>query len=66
MSPRYTLATSSQMKKLTHEGAAFDLVHPLWRLVDQISCQCARGNAVNASTSAFASAISGPIFGMTS
>ena len=32
-------------------------------LVDQIFAQCGRGKAVNASTSAFASSISGPILG---
>src|SRR6188472_1933721 len=32
-------------------------------LVDQIFDQCARGNAVNARTSVFASSIRGPIFG---
>ncbi|CFE40223.1 Uncharacterised protein [Mycobacterium tuberculosis] len=32
-------------------------------LVDQIFCQCALGNAVNANTSALASSISGPILG---
>ena len=31
--------------------------------VDQIFCQCARGNAVKARTSVLASSISGPIFG---
>ena len=31
--------------------------------VDQIFCQCARGNAVKASTSVLAPSISGPIFG---
>src|SRR5690348_8030928 len=43
-------------------GATFDLlVDPLQRVRGPDFCQCAFGNAVNASTSALASSISGPV-----
>ena len=45
-------------------GSAFDLLVDRSKgLVDQTFAQCGRGKAVNASTSAFASSISGPILG---
>src|SRR3954453_5033626 len=59
---RMTLASLGKMPTTR----ALRLISLLTRssgLVDQVFDQCARGNAVNARTSAFASSISGPILG---